>query len=267
LSATRARPAAKLQTADRALQVLQAFAAPGEALSVGELAKRLRLHRSTTSRLVSTLEARGFLQRNGHDTLTLGAEIVRLGRLALAGRPLVEVARPVIDELAQRSGETVTLAVPAGSEVVTVAQSDGRYFVSSAKWVGVHAPPHCCSDGKVLLAFGAIPPPKRRLERLAPNTITDRRALEAELARVRRDGFATADSELEDGLVGVAAPVRAEGRCLAAVCISGPRYRLKPEAVPRLAAICRDAAAEIARRCAGEPPQHGPQAENHQRGE
>lgn len=267
MSASHAAPAAKLQTADRALQVLQAFAAPGEALSVSELAKRLRLHRSTTSRLVSTLEARGFLQRNGHDTLMLGPEVVRLGRLALAGRPLVEVARPVMDQLAQRTGETVTLAIPAGSEVVTVAQSDGRYFVSSAKWVGVHAPPHCCSDGKVLLAFGAIPPPKRRLERLAPNTITDRRALDAELARVRRDGFATADSELEAGLVGVAAPVHDDGKCIAALCISGPRYRLEPAAVHGLAVICRDAAAEIASRCAGEPSQHRSQAESNQRGE
>jgi IclR family acetate operon transcriptional repressor len=246
------RAPSMLQTADRALQVLQQFASPGEALTVTEVAERLGLNRSTASRLVGTLAARGFLERSApHELVRLGPELARLGRIALAGRELVSVAKPLMDRLASRTGETVTLGMPAGDQVLNAAQSDGRHFVSSGRWVGLHAPPHCCSDGKVLLAFGALEVPDGRLARLASNTITDRRALVREIERVRRNGFALVDSEMEDGLVGVAVPIREGDQCVAALCVSGPTYRLHRDAVAAYVAKCRQTAAEIERALGG----------------
>src|SRR5215831_11446103 len=90
-----------LQTADRALQILQQFQQAGEVLAVGELASRLGLHRSTASRLVSTLRARGFLEGAPGEAVRLGPEAVRIGRLALAGRQLIVIAQPVMDRLAK----------------------------------------------------------------------------------------------------------------------------------------------------------------------
>jgi DNA-binding IclR family transcriptional regulator len=223
-----------LQTADRALRILLEFRAPGETLTVSELTARLGLHRSTTSRLVSTLEARGFLARVPGEGIGLGPETARLGRLALAGRDLAAIARPVLDELAARTGEAVTLA-----------ESAGRHFISSRNWVGVRTSPHCCSDGKVLLAFGALTPPGGGLERLTKRTITDPDALEDELAAVRKRGFAVARGELEDGLQGLAVPVFEDGRCVAALCISGPEYRLSGGFELLLAPECRAAAAAL----------------------
>jgi DNA-binding IclR family transcriptional regulator len=234
-----------LQTADRALRILLEFRAPGETLTVSELTARLGLHRSTTSRLVSTLEARGFLARVPGEGIGLGPEAARLGRLALAGRDLAAIARPVLDELAARTGEAVTLAVAAGGQVLTVAESAGRHFISSRNWVGVRTSPHCCSDGKVLLAFGALTPPGGGLERLTKRTITDPDALEDELAAVRKRGFAVARGELEDGLQGLAVPVFEDGRCVAALCISGPEYRLSGGFELLLAPECRAAAAAL----------------------
>src|ERR671933_2847990 len=128
------RAPSTLQTADRALRVLQLFAAPGEALTVTAIAERLQLNRSTASRLVGTLAARGFLERSGpQDLVRLGPELARLGRVALAGRELVSVAKPLMARLAARTGETVTLGVPAGDQVLNAAQSDGRHFVSSRR--------------------------------------------------------------------------------------------------------------------------------------
>jgi DNA-binding IclR family transcriptional regulator len=248
-ASTDRRTAATLQTADRALQVLQEVGSPNQAHTVSRVAERLGIHRSTVSRLVGTLESRGFLERSGPgELLRLGPEIARLGRVAIAGRELASVARPVMDRLAERTRETVTLAVPAGDEVLSLAQSDGKHFVASGKWEGVRTASHCCSDGKVLLAFGALALPPGRLRRFARNTIVDRPALERELDLVRRRRFAVCVSELEDGLVGLAVPVRDGGACIAALCISGPAYRLDRDAVQTFAPACRAAAEELEQR-------------------
>jgi IclR family acetate operon transcriptional repressor len=157
----------------------------------------------------------------------------------------VRVAAPAMDRLAAQTGETVTLAVPAGAEALTVAQSDGRHFVASGNWIGLHLPPHCCSDGQVLLAFGALPRPTARLQRFTARTVTGRRALEQALERVRRDGYAAVHSEFEDGLAGVSVPVRVDGACVAALCVSGPIYRLEGATASSAVRASRRAAAVI----------------------
>jgi IclR family acetate operon transcriptional repressor len=258
-SRDRRRPST-LQTADRALRVLQEFGAPNQALTVSKVADRLGIHRSTVSRLVGTLESRGFLERPGPgELLRLGPEVARLGRVALAGRELASIARPVMDRLAGDTRETVTLAVPAGGDVLTVAQSEGKHFIASGNWVGVRTAAHCCSDGKVLLAFGALELPPGRLTRFAPATIVDRRALARELQLVRARRAAVCVSELEDGLVGLAVPVRDAGACIAALCISGPAYRLDRDAVERFVPACLAATDELEERlgATATPPHTG----------
>lgn len=241
-----------LQTADRALQVLQLFGTPDEALGVGDIARRLGIHRSSASRLVSTLRARRFLERSGPgERLRLGVEVERLGRLALVGRVLIGAAQPILQRLAAETGETATLATAAGGEVMTVAQADGRHFVSSGRWVGVRAPAHCGSDGKVLLAYGALEVRGERLARLTPRTITERDVLERQLTDVRERGYALSDGELEDGLVGIAVPVLEDGSCVASLCVSGPAYRLNAAAIELLLPICRHARTVLERRLAG----------------
>jgi DNA-binding IclR family transcriptional regulator len=236
-----------LQTADRALQVLQQFHAPADALSVTEIADRLGVHRSTASRLVSTLRARGFLERTVGDLVRLGPEVARLGRVTLAARELATIGQPLIERLAADTGETVTLAVVAAGDALTVAQAGGRHVVSSGKWVGLRTPVHCTADGKVLLAFGATTPPHAGLERRTERTIVDPAALERELGEVRARGFAVSEGEFEQGLVGVAAPVRQDGACVAALCISGPQYRLDRAVAEDLAPACIEHAGELER--------------------
>lgn len=242
-----------LQTADRALQVLQLFGTPREALGVTEIARRLDIHRSSASRLVATLQSRRFLERSGPgEGLRLGVEVERLGRLALVGRDLAGAAQPVLDWLAAQTGETATLATPAGDRVTTVAQAAGRHFVSSGRWIGVRAAPHSCADGKTLLAFGAISPDFDALARLTPNTIVDRAVLDRELADVRRRGYSLTLGELEEGLVGMAVPVYESGRCVAALCVSGPAYRLGPDCGEALLPVCARARTVLEQRLGGD---------------
>jgi DNA-binding IclR family transcriptional regulator len=215
---------------------------------VSAIAEQLGLHRSTASRLISTLLARGFLERAGGEGLRLGAEAIRLGTIAIAGSELMAIAAPVIEALAEQTGEAVTLAVASGGQVVSVAEAAGKHFVSSRDWIGVATPAHCTADGKVLLAFGALAPVTGQLQALTPTTIVDATALEQELATVRRLGWATSHGELESGLNGVAVPVYGGEQCVAALCISGPEYRFTGMFEDRLAPGCLEAARELHRR-------------------
>lgn len=239
---------ASLQTADRALQVLSRFHRFGDAFTVSEIGAGLGVHRSTASRLVSTLVGRGFLERIPGERVRLGPETVRLGRIALPGTELVAVATPILDALAAGTGEATTLAVAAGDQVLTVAEARSRHFISSRDWIGVQTGTHCTADGKVLLAFGAIAVPSAPLVALTPRTIVDVDQLVAECHQVRARGYAQARGELEPGLHGVAVPVHDAGTCIAALCVSGPEYRLGGDFAAALAPQCQAAAATLSRR-------------------
>jgi DNA-binding IclR family transcriptional regulator len=236
-----------IQAVDRALQLLQAFRAPEQELGVTELAAALGVHKSTVSRLAATLAGRGFLERApGSDAFRLGPELGRLGLLALRRSDLVELARPAMERLADETGETVNLGVLEGSEAVNVAQAEGRHIVGVGSWAGRRTPLHCAANGKVLLAASGAAELPARLERFTERTIVERRALERDLDRVRRRGYATNVGELEEGLNAVAVPVRdAEGTCLAALSVSGPAYRLPEGTLAGVARACSQAAAEI----------------------
>lgn len=241
----------ELRTADRALQTLQAFSPKRQTLTVGGLAEILGVHKSTASRLVATLLRRGFLERlDSGDAFRLGPELGRLGLLVGGGGvDLVALAREPIQELANRTGETVNIAVLDSSdrEPVIVAQADGPHIVGIGQWNGRRTPAHCTAIGKVLLACsdgvdGAVDAP---LKAYTERTVTDPELLRAQLEQVRRDGYAIVLGEYEEGLHAVAAPIHDAEGCRAALSVSGPSYRLPPERLPELAALCRAAAAAV----------------------
>ncbi|MDQ8045908.1 MAG: IclR family transcriptional regulator [Solirubrobacteraceae bacterium] len=238
-----------IQSVDRAARILLAFAAPEQQLTVGELARMLGVHKSTASRLVGTLLAHGLLARGegGHDELRLGPEIARLGRFASAGRDLVELSRAAMEELSADTGEGATLAIAEGQVAVTIAQSASTYVIGAQPWVGLRTPLHATSDGKVMLAFGAASlDDPAHLERVTETTIVDPTRMEVELDEIRQRGWGTSGGELELGLHGVAAPIfDATGACCAAVCISGPSYRITEAEIDRLGALVRRAADRI----------------------
>jgi DNA-binding IclR family transcriptional regulator len=236
-----------LQSADRALRILLSFEREGQQQTVGDLAEFLGVHKSTASRLAGTLRHHGFLERvPDGDSFRLGAELARVGMLAVGGRDLISVARRAMSELAEATGETVTLAVLHGPELTTVAQIDSRYVVGPTNWIGRRTPLHATSDGKVFLAFGEAKLPPGPLLPLTDCTHTRRSELQRELELVRRRGWAQAVGEFEYGLHGVAAAViDGAGRCRAALCVSGPAYRVSVEDLPRLGEVCRKNAAEI----------------------
>ncbi|MDA8399577.1 MAG: IclR family transcriptional regulator [Actinomycetota bacterium] len=230
------------QSVERALSLLSAFDDSTSELGVAELARAVGLHRSTVSRLASTMERAGYLRKT-KGGYRLGVEMIRLGSLALSTFDLVAAMRPVMEELSRLTQETVNLAVPDGANVLHVAEIPSAYILaSSTGWAGRTTAPHASANGKVLLAYGALPlPVGPRLETFTPLTLPTVEALEEELDRVRARGYATAISELEQGLVAVGAPVwDGGGGCIAAISVSGPQFRLDEETVDRIGRICRD---------------------------
>jgi IclR family transcriptional regulator, acetate operon repressor len=214
-----------VQSADRALAILAAFSSARQDLGVSELATELGLHKSTVSRLLAVLQARGLVRRDG-DRFSPGPELARLGMVAVRSLALAQVAAEPLERLAEQTGETINLAVRQADQALNVHQVQSTHFVGMTDWTGRGAPLHATANGKALLAFGNGGLPEV-LEQLTPLTIADRAALEQELEAVRRRGYATAVEELERGLHAVAAPVfDSTGNCVAAVSVSGPSYRL-----------------------------------------
>jgi DNA-binding IclR family transcriptional regulator len=243
-----------VQSLGRGLAALELLAGAGVDMGVSELARAMDVHKSTASRLLATLQDHDLVERSpDSEKYHLGAGLARLARAAAADLDLADAAGPVMRDLAARTGETVNLAVLRDDRVVNVDQVSAPQQLVSVNWVGRDTPLHCTSNGKALLAF--LPAAERRrilarpLERLTPHTVVRRAALERQLERVRRDGYAFTTEELEVGLNAVAAPVRDRaGGVVAAISVAGPAYRVSPDRLPPLGELTRDAGAAISRR-------------------
>ena len=220
------------QAIDRAAALLVRVVEAAQPPSVGELAARAGLPKSTTSRLVSALERQGLVQRLGErGRLTAGPVLLRYANRDVSST-LVELAAPSLRRLADASGETINLAVPGPEGVEHLAQEDTAHLVGVTDWVGLRVPFELAANGKCFLAFGG-------------GEIED-------AALIRSRGYATSIDELEVGLSALSAPVlAADGTAIAALSISGPTSRLTAERIEELAPLLRDEAAILTRRLRG----------------
>ncbi|HEX7246612.1 MAG TPA: IclR family transcriptional regulator [Actinomycetota bacterium] len=242
-----------LQSVRRAIRALELISEHG-ALGVTELGRKLEVHKATASRLMTTLAERGFVERDPiSEKFRLGMGLISLAGAAVGGNDLVRAARPILDDLAERTRETVNLGVLSGESVVYIDQVAGTRSIVSVSWIGQRTPLHCTSNGKVLLAFATDAERDRMLRaplpRLTPRTITDVRKLRAQLAEIRARGYAQTMEELEEGLNAVAAPVRGLGGDLvAALSVSGPAFRMRAVDLPRFGRFAMDSALAVSRR-------------------
>jgi IclR family transcriptional regulator, acetate operon repressor len=232
-------PTPGTQSIDRAGEMLARLLDSDEPMSLRDLAEAADLPKSTASRLLTALERHGLVHQAGQrGKLEPGPAILRFAHRGGIERQLLELAQPALEAISQASNETVNLSVPTPYGVDHLAQVEGRHFLGAGQWVGRRVDFHCTANGKIFLAFGAAELPPGPLARLTTDTVVSRAALEAELERVRRDGFATAVDELEDGLSAIAAPVHGPaGEVIAALSVSGPTLRLTRARVAELAPI------------------------------
>lgn len=182
---------------------------------------------------MQTLEHEGFLLRlPGDERVLLGPQLLQLVRNADSQAVVQEVARPIVTEVVETIGETVTLSlVGTDGGLDLVEQIDAQNQLGPRSWIGQRFPLHCSASGKVLLAtwddqrlerFLAEP-----LEQFTPATITSADALRHEVLAVREHRYAVASDEEEEGLTGVGAGIYAKpGELLAVITASAPTQRM-----------------------------------------
>lgn len=236
----------------RALALLEELRISEQGLGVNELARRIDVNASTASRLLATLEAARMVQRDGQGPYRLGLGLVSLGDRVLARLDIQALARPLLVELTEQSGETSTLSVPSEREAITVDSVPSRSSVVSMARLGRPSVSHATSVGKVMLAFGGGPvPPERELVAFTDRTITNRIALATEIETVRERGYAMVFGEREVDVNTIAAPVFDRVGGLAAILgLQGPAARL--EDPTRHLPILREAADALTRALGGE---------------
>jgi IclR family KDG regulon transcriptional repressor len=213
-------------------KVLALFSPEQPELSVREIARVFRWPKSTAYRILSRIEASGFLDRDEHSgAYRLGIRLAAYGELARHSTSLQRVVSPWLRKLSDATSETATLMLFNGIEGVTVDVVESFQPLMLPGLLGGSMPLHATAGGKALLAWA---PPGRQsafmnrpLTRYTPNTITDVAELERELEKSRKRGYTTVSGERVEDVYGVAAPVfDHRGEVNAALTVGGPRRRV-----------------------------------------
>jgi IclR family pca regulon transcriptional regulator len=230
------RPREFIQSLQRGLDIIRAFGPHAPIQTVSELAVTTGLTRATARRFLITLIELGYVETDGR-TFRLTPRVLELGYSFLSGLGFPDVALPHLERLVAQVDESSEASVLDGEDIVYVARvPTGRIMAVSIN-VGTRFPAYATSMGRVLLSHLPDAELEAYLARielvpLSPRTLTSREMLRVELAKVRSQGWALVDQELEEGLRSIAAPVRdASGRTIAAVNVSAHASRVSTEDV------------------------------------
>src|SRR4051794_36513103 len=253
----------RAQSLARAAALVRAVAASASAgrgdASTAALARACALPVATAARLLATLSDEGFVERTADGAgWTLGLPLVQLARAVDPDRALLAAAPALLEELAAEAGESAALAVARpGPAMDVIAQADAPGLLGVSRWVGQAFPLHASAPGKLILAgldAAALRGWVRRTkpERFTRRTITGLPGLRAELDRVRAQGYAELDDELEPALASLAVAVPPAPRAFLGV--SGPSGRLDARRRRALVAPMHAIAARLGQAVAGDRP-------------
>lgn len=222
----------------RGLAVLRAFE-QHNTLNTSQAAAATGLSRAAARRCLYTLNKLGYIGAGDGKSFALRPTLLPLARAFLNSKGFVETAQPVLLALRDQLGESCSLGLREGDDVVYVARAEATRIMSAALGVGSRLPAYCSSMGRVLLAslspdaledyLARAPFPRR-----TPETVVTAEALRAELEQVRGQGFSVIDEELEIGLRSIAVPVRDRtGQVVAALNVGAPAARISVDDLTR----------------------------------
>ena len=240
---------------ERALSVLQCLAESKQGFSISEIGRRLKIPKSSAHLILTTLERRGFLQRNTQSgRYHFGLQLVSLSRTAIENLDLREEAKPFLRSLMQDSGLTAHMAVLERDEAVIIEKIEAPGLIRLASWIGRRLDVNCTSVGKVLLAF--LPNDEldnllrtKEFARHNSRTIISKSAFRRELTVVKQSGYAIDDEEDEPGVRCIGAPVFGENRkAVAAISVAGTTGQIALDRVPIIARMVKLTAQGISSR-------------------
>ena len=241
-------PTYAIGSVDNALQVLE-LVKRDNSIRVSDVARALGIARSSAHRMLAMLVYRGYLR---HDPATraylAGPALLQLGLAVVRNMDIRKAARPVMERAAAATGETTSLVLLDGQQVLFVDCIEGTHSLRVGSRTGLTMQAHCTAPGKVMLAL--LSPatlrelyPEDQLSTMTDRSISTFADLEAELAQVRRKGYATNLMESEDDISAVAVALKsATGTPEAAITVAGPSSRLSRDRMRHVAEVLRNAA-------------------------
>ncbi len=245
-----------MQSLDRGLAVIRCFSSENPSLTLSEVAERTGLTRAAARRFLLTLQELGYVGSSGRQ-FSLRPRVLALGYAYLSSFSVAQIAQPHLEDLAEDLHESCSVSVLDGDDLVYVARASANRIMTIALTVGTRLPPYPTSMGRVLLAHLAEKDldaylSRATLRKLTEHTIADQQELRAVLAKVRGQGWASVDQELEAGVRSVAVPIRdSSHRVVAAINASAhaarvPMETLERQFLPKLLAAARQIDSELA---------------------
>lgn len=241
-----------MESVKTALKVFEAVAGGGE-LGVSELARRLGEPKSTVQRNLITLHEAGWIRpvdHSGRRGWVMSAKVLSLARKLQPVEGLRDLALPIMEALRDATRETIHLTIPDGDRIVLIERLDSPQALRTVRPLGSAAPLHATSNGKAILAN--LPAAKRQaylareLKAFTGRTLTQPSSLELELKKIRGDGYALGDGEIDPEVRAVAAPILLEsGEPIAALSISCPATRFGDDKIEPYGELVSRAAAQI----------------------
>ena len=224
-------------------------------LGVSELAARLGIHKSTVYRFLSSLQELGYVRQDAEtEKYGLSYKILDLAGRILSSIDVRQAARPIMEQISDKTRETVHLATLEKAEVIYIDKIDSNQPLRMHSYIGQKIPIHASALGKVLLAWG---PEhiledllhKGKLKHFTAASITEPEALREEIRKIREQGYAEDREESVPGVRCLAAPIRSgEGSVAAALSVSLPTQRFDENRLPVLKEMIRQGAMEISER-------------------
>jgi len=243
----------------KGLDIVELLAHSERALTLTEIATALKLAKSNVHRLLQALIERHYVIRHENGNAYVASiRLWELGSAVLSRLDLKLYGQDVMEDLLQRTGETVHLSVLDGDDVVYVHKIDSPNPVRAYTQIGGRARAHCVATGKAMLASRnrtVLEQLARRLQTRTALTITDPGKFLLEMTRTRAQGYGINRGEWNINVAGIAAPiVDARGETIAAVGLSGPKERFKPARLKTFAPLVIDAAQTISVRLGAKRP-------------
>ena len=222
-------------------------------VSLTEVARQLKVSKSTAHRYLTTMEELDVVRRDERDCFNLGPKVIELAGALLSHHDLRTEGEPLLQYLCDETQETSHLAIPTGNNVVYIAKVDSPHSIRMASHIGLRNPMHCTALGKAILAYY----PHQQVEAVIRDglpartqfTLTSAELLLAELERIRAAGFAIDDQENEIGVRCTSAPIfDYSGKVIGAISVSGPASRISREHCLELGSVVSQAAQEVSRK-------------------
>lgn len=242
----------------RVINILEAVASADRPMLTADLTEACDLPKATVHRICGLLCERGYLRHQiGARGYVPGPKLIDFANLVRASQTHNMVQHTVLESVARQVGETCNIAIPDGTAMVYWDRVETKWPLRHQLPIGARVPLHCTANGKLYLSN--LPAKQRerllskfKLNKLTPNTITDRDKLESMLAEIAASGVSTDNEEFIEGMIAVAVPIKDPvGRYVAGIAIHAPVVRMSLEEAISHVDILRAAAQELSSAAAG----------------